>query len=51
MIAEEINSLNDMCHQCTIDKLRETLRVNTDMSDTEIYSVFQTLQETDLHAA
>lgn len=51
MIAAEINDLNDICHQYTKDKIKETLRVNTNMSDTEIHSFFQSLQESDLHAA
>lgn len=50
-IVEEINGLNDICHQYTKNKIKETLRVNTNMSDTEINSVFQRLQEADLHVA
>ena len=51
MIVEEINGLNDICHQYTKDKIKETLRGNTNMSDAEIDSVFQSLQEADLHAS
>ena len=51
MIVEEINGLNDICHQYTKDKVKETLEVNTNMSDTEIDSVFQSLQETECYAA
>lgn len=51
MIVEEMNVLNDICHQYTKDKIKETLRANGNMSDAEVDSVFQSLQETDLHAA
>lgn len=51
MIVEEINGLNNICHQYTKDKIKETLRANTSMSDAEIDSVFQSLQEMDLHTA
>lgn len=51
MIVEEINGLNDICHEYTKDKIKETLRANTNMSDAEIDSVFKSLQETDLHTA
>lgn len=51
MIVEEINALNNICHQYTKDKIKETLRANTSMSDAEIDSVFQSVQEMDLHTA
>lgn len=50
MIVEEINGLNSICHQYTKDKIEETLRVHTNMSGTEIGSVVQRLQESDIHA-
>lgn len=49
MIVEEINGFNDICHQYTKDKIKEPFRVN--MSHAEIDFVFQSLQESDLHAA
>ncbi len=50
MIVEEISGLNSSCHQHMRDKIKETLTVNTNLSDIEIDSVFQSLQESDLHA-
>lgn len=40
MIVEKINSLNSICHEYTKGKIKETLRVNTNMTDTEIDSGF-----------
>lgn len=51
MIVEEINGLNDICHQYTQKQFRETLRANSNLSETDIDAVFGSLQEADLHLA
>ena len=50
IIVEEINSLNGICHQHTKDRIKETLRLSTNMSDIEIESIFDSIQDLDLHA-
>ncbi|KAF3856783.1 hypothetical protein F7725_017506, partial [Dissostichus mawsoni] len=50
IIVEEINSLNGICHQHTKDRIKETFRLSTNMSDIEIESVFDSIQDLDLHA-
>ncbi|KAF3836763.1 hypothetical protein F7725_004227 [Dissostichus mawsoni] len=44
IIVEEINSLNGICHQHTKDRIKE-LRLSTNMSDIEIESVFDSIQD------
>lgn len=51
MIVDEIHSLNGLSHQYTQDQLKVTLQSNTNLTESEIEGVLQTMKDTDLHAS
>lgn len=50
MIVEEVNSLNDVCHQYTRNQIQGALQANTNLTESEIKDVLTSLNDTNLHA-
>lgn len=51
MIVEQIDSLNDVCHQYMINLLKGALQANTQLSESEIKDVLTSLNDSSLHAS
>lgn len=51
IVDDEINSLNDICHQYTKKEFKEVLAAKVNLSDTGIESVLSCLGGADLHSS